>query len=477
MAQKTIAKNTVLMTAASILQKIIAFVYFAIIARHFGAGDTGSYFFAMSFVTIFSVFIDLGLSNVLVREGAKKINKIEDYLSSIFFVKLFTSIFTYLLIIFFINILNYNLDTKILVYIAGITIIFDSVHLSFYGALRSVGNLFFESVGMFFSQLLTMILGGFFIYFNFPLYFLMIAFLIPSFLNVVYVSLIIKIKYKIKLKAIYDPEVLKYFFPIAVPFALAAIFNRVYSYIDSIILSKLASAEVVGWYSIPYKTSYAFQFIPIALVAAVYPRFSEYFFSNKERLKYIFEYALKYLLILAFPIAVGIFILADDIIINIFSIEYINSIPALKILIFATVFIFMNFLLGAFLNACDRQKTQTVLVGVVMILNIILNFLFIPKFGVSGAALAALLGNIVITIVSFFIVPKIIQISFRFIFKTLIQLSISSLIMALLVWYTNSVTNFYLAIFVGIVIYLLMLIVTRAISKKQILEVIKLIKS
>lgn len=477
MAQKTIAKNTVLMTVASVLQKIIAFVYFAIIARHFGAGDTGIYFFAMSFVTIFSVFIDLGLSNVLVREGAKKIESIEEYLSSIMFVKIFTSVLTYLLIIFFINILNYDFDTKILVYIAGITIIFDSIHLSFYGALRSIGNLFFESIGMFSSQLITMILGSLFIFLKLPLYFLMIAFLVPSFLNVIYSFIIIKIKYNIKLRFLYDRELIKYFFPIAIPFALAAIFNRVYSYIDSIILSKLASAEVVGWYSIPYKTSYAFQFLPIALVAAVYPRFSEYFFNNKERLKYIFENALKYLLILAFPIAVGIFILADDIVLNVFSEEYLNSVLPLKILIFATIFIFTNFLLGAFLNACDRQKTQTILVGIAMVVNIILNFSLIPKYGASGAAISALAGNIFITFVSFFIVPKIIQISFYLLFKTIFKLIISSLIMALFVCYTKSVTNFYLAILVGVIVYPLMLFVTKTISRKQVLEAIKLIKN
>lgn len=305
----------------------------------------------------------------------------------------------------------------------------------------------------------------------------MIAFLVPSFLNVIYSFIIIKIKYNIKLRFLYDRELIKYFFPIAIPFALAAIFNRVYSYIDSIILSKLASAEVVGWYSIPYKTSYAFQFLPIALVAAVYPRFSEYFFNNKERLKYIFENALKYLLILAFPIAVGIFILADDIVLNVFSEEYLNSVLPLKILIFATIFIFTNFLLGAFLNACDRQKTQTILVGIAMVVNIILNFSLIPKYGASGAAISALAGNIFITFVSFFIVPKIIQISFYLLFKTIFKLIISSLIMALFVCYTKSVTNFYLAILVGVIVYPLMLFVTKTISRKQVLEAIKLIKN
>jgi O-antigen/teichoic acid export membrane protein len=60
------------------------------------------------------------------------------------------------------------------------------------------------------------------------------------------------------------------------PFTLAAIFARIYSFADSIILSKLAGDTVVGWYSIAYKITFAFQFVPLALTAALYPKLSQY---------------------------------------------------------------------------------------------------------------------------------------------------------------------------------------------------------
>ncbi|MFA5211035.1 MAG: flippase [Patescibacteria group bacterium] len=477
MTQKTIAKNTVWMTTASVLQKLVAFAYFAIIARNIGAENTGNYFFAMSFTTIFAVFIDLGLTNVLVREGAKKQEKISDYLSAIFFVKVFSAVLSYLSIILAINLMGYGADVKILVFISGLTMITDSIHLSFYGALRAVGNLSFESVSMFISQLLTMILGTVFIYLKFPLYFLMIAFLIPSFLNVIYSGSIIKFKYKTDFKVVYNKEVLKYFFAISIPFALASIFNRIYSYVDSIILSKLAGAEVVGWYSIPYKISYAFQFIPIALVAAVYPRFSEYFYVNKERLRYIFENAVKYLLLLSFPISIGIFVLAKEIVLNIFTAEYENSIIVLRVLIIGLIFTFVNFLLGAFLNACDKQKTQTTLTGIVMLINIVSNLVLIPKYGALGAAISAVFGNIIITIISFLIVPSVMKLSYKFLIKTFFQITLASVVMGVFVCYTKSVSNFYFAILVGVLIYPVLLFITKTINIRQIKEALRLIKN
>src|SRR3989338_10171951 len=83
----SIAKNTAFMTGASIAQKIISFVYFTLIARSIGVEGTGKYFLALSFTTIFVVFVDLGLSNVLVREAAKVRNNIQKYLSTILSVR------------------------------------------------------------------------------------------------------------------------------------------------------------------------------------------------------------------------------------------------------------------------------------------------------------------------------------------------------------------------------------------------------
>ena len=75
----SIAKNTTFYTGALIVQKVLAFVYFSLIARFMGVEDTGKYTFALSFTTMFAIFIDLGLAPVLTREIAKATNQIEEF--------------------------------------------------------------------------------------------------------------------------------------------------------------------------------------------------------------------------------------------------------------------------------------------------------------------------------------------------------------------------------------------------------------
>ena len=476
MEGKSIAKNTAFMTIASVGQKVISFVYFTLIARNIGAEGTGKYFFALSFTTVFVVFIDLGLTQVLIREGAKGKDRLQKYFSSVLFTKIFLGVITYLLALLVINIMGYPVETKHLVYLSAITMLFDSLHLTIYGVLRAIGNLKYEAIAITASQFMTLILGTKFLYLKMPLIWLIAAFTIPSFLNVVYSATVLFKKYKIRFQPKLDKQALRFMALIAIPFALTAIFGRVYSYIDSILLSKLAGDIAVGWYSIPYKITYAFQFMPLALVAALYPKFSEYFEKDKEKLSYIFERGMKYLLIIVFPIAIGIGVLARDIILSLYTAEYINSILPLQILLAGLIFSYVSFPIGAFLNACNRQITQTVIVFFVMVINIILNLILIPRIGVVGAAVSALVGNFCLTLFGYLVMPSITKISHWFLFKSFLQIFISAIVMGLVVYFINQISHYTVAILIGAAIYPIMLFVTRAITTEQLKEALVLVK-
>ena len=70
-----VAKNIFHLLGSSVLQKAIAFVYFALIARWAGVEDTGAYFFALSWTLMFTTITDMGLTPVLIRESAKEIGR------------------------------------------------------------------------------------------------------------------------------------------------------------------------------------------------------------------------------------------------------------------------------------------------------------------------------------------------------------------------------------------------------------------
>ena len=471
------AKNTLFMTSASILQKIISFVYFTLIARSIGVEGTGKYFLALSFTTIFVVFVDLGMTNVLVREASRVKDHIQKYLSTVLAVKLVLGVLAYGSVLVVSSILYSDSELRQMIWLSGFTMLFDSFNWTVYGVLRALGDLRFESISITASQLLSLIFGGIFLFFHFPLIYLILAFTLPSACNAVYATFIVYRRFGCVPIPKFHRETFKILWAITIPFALAAIFARVYGYIDTLFLKQILGSEAVGYYSTPYKITFAFQFIPLALTAALYPRLSECFLHAKDTFISVLHDSIKYLLVVSMPISIGIAVLARPIILFLFTDTFLPSVLPLQILIVSLVFSFLSFPIGAALNASDRQKTQTTIVGFVMIINILLNLWLIPQIGVSGAAISALVGNFLLTFLGYIYLSQSIKIDHTMFVFTFLKVLISGIIMGAGVLMVFPVFGLFGAIFFGILLYILMILLTRTIIFSELKGILKMFKS
>lgn len=451
----SVAKNTTFMTMASIAQRVVSFVYFIIIARIIGVENTGDYFFALSFSTIFLVIADFGLNNVLVRELARNEEKGNSYLNSLLSLKFILGIFSYALIILFANILGYEESTKQLIYVAGITVIFDSLQNLFYASLRAAQKLKYEALGIFMSQVLTMIIGTTALMLHWPLYFLILAYTIPSFLSVFYAGYFTAKNIGWRLHPVWQKEILQPFFFMALPFFAAAIIGKLFSFSDSLLMSKILDKTQLGYWSVPYKIVFAFQFIPIALTASLYPVISAlHAGENKERIAQLLLKGWRYLLLIVMPLMFGIYAIADNFIVSFYTSAYAPSAVVLKVLIFSLVFTYLNYTMAALLNAVNKQTEQTLLMLFALIMSVCLNLWLLPQFQVLGAAISALVSNIILFILTLWRVRKIIQLPFRDIFVLFDKVLWPSVIMSISVVYLQQYLHFILCIVLGAVIYL-----------------------
>ncbi len=457
----SIAKNATFMSIASVGQKIVSFVYFAIVARMLTTGDVGMYTTALSFTTIFVVFVDMGMTNVLVREIARKKSRTQTYLQTVLSVKLWLALGSYIALCIAVWALGYTGVIRQLIVVSGITMLLDSLHLTLYGTLRGHGDLRFESISLFASQLGTLILGSLVLYLGLPLVYLMLAFTIPSALNVLYAAIMVKKRLQISLMPKRDKKTMSTFFAIAVPFALAAIFARVYGFIDTILIQKILGNEQAGIYSVAHKVHMAFQFIPLAIIAAAYPRFSEYYSENNERLGNIFSQVLLIVFMIAAPIAVGTIVVGGTIIPLVFGDQYIASVVPLGILMISLIFLFASYPIGALLNACDRQRIQTAIVGGVMLVNIGLNILLIPTYGAAGSAIAATIGNAALAVIGYMYTVKIAPSHVGWLLKRLLAVTMAAIIMGACVYVAMYYVHIILAIGIGILTYIMLIYAFR----------------
>ncbi len=466
----TVTQNTSFLTAASILQKVISFVYFTIIARVIGVENTGVYFFAITFTTIFTVVADFGMGPVLTREVARYPDRSEQYLHTAFWSKVMFGVVSYGLVIFFVNILNYPYLTKLLVSISGITMFFDNLHAAFYSIFRARKNLIYESIGIVSSQAITLVIGSLALFNHWSLYWLILAYTIPAFLNFIFSAICLKKIYGLIYRWSFNFEIFKMFLGFAFPFALAGIIGRLYAYSDSLLMSKMLSAQELGWWSVPYKISFAFQFVPVALSASIYPVMSELYLTQKEKIGYLFLKSWRYLFTVVFPISFGLIALATPIIIKLYKPQFSPAIPVLQILLISLIFGYLSFVTGATLNASNKQKTQTSLLAFALLVNILTNLLLLPKIGIMGAAYAALLSNVVLCIGGFLFCRKIILIDLNMLFKYFNQTFWPAILMAIMAFYLSNKISFLIIIPLAAVVYGLLLYISGGIDKDLIMK-------
>lgn len=465
------------LTVASIAQKAIAFVYFTLVANQIGKAGQGDYFLALSVTTILSVISDWGLTSVLIREIAHDPSQATKLVRSTLGLKIPLILLGMGGSIGLAVLLNYDLSIIKLVGLATLILAADAISLTFFGVLRGLQNLRYESLGIFVGQILSAATGLIALRFHPTLTVLILALLVGSTWNAVYSAT--RVVKHLGWKAIlpsFDAPRAKQLLHLSLAFALAGLFVKVYSYVDSILLKQFLGSEAVGTYSIAYKITYAFQFLPMAFIGGLYPAMASRFASgDKVGVAKIFDDAVWYTIILAVPITFGIASLSSEIV-QAFYPKFHDAAVPLSVMIFALLVLFVDFPVGSLLNAVRKQNVKTTIMGVTMIIDAVLNILLIPRLGIIGAAVTAVIAFSLMLIAGLIYVPRLIPYSISTFLRRALPVVFCGALMGGVVLLTKSYLPLPITILVGAATYFLGLLTTRSLTIEHLRYMRRLIK-
>ncbi len=472
----SVTKNTSYLTMALVLQKVISLTYFALLARNLGPDYLGNYYFAISFATIFGIVIDLGLTNVLTREVAKKQKKAKHILGTVLAIKLPLLLIASLILFIFIKVKGLDTLTTTLVYISFTCVTLDSFTATFWAVVRGFHNLLFESISAILFQVIVASVGLYFMYSGFSLVYIMSALLAASTFHFIYSSIILNRKMKVSIVPVFDKDLIIKMLKITAPFALFAVFQRFYMYFDTVLLKFLAGDNYVGYYQVPFKIIFALQFLPMAFVASLYPAMSHYWLTNRKQLVIAFEKALVYLMVVSLPITAGVIAIADKIIMILQEgkdHDYLPAILPMQIIILAVLFIFINFPIGSLLNACDKQKKNSFNMFIATILSVSMNFILIPRLQTVGASITVVATNLLMCIIGFHFVLQTIKFDVKKITLAFFKILISAILMGVVVYSLKEKMHILFVIPIGALIYFVLLFVFKTVRKDEIIHVCK----
>lgn len=397
MEKKKISRNIITVLCGDILVYSISFIYFMYSARYFGVQDFGVLSLSIALTSILSIFINFGTEYFTIREVARNEILISKIINNSILIKSVFGVIGFVFLNMYLKTFNYSYEVFLVsnvmyisIVIGAINLIFDSV---FQGMQKTIYHTLSKNINAIFliiSLLIAMRLELKLIYFIY-------AYPLINFIILVYFVIDAK-QNNMKFTFDIDTNYLKYMMKESWPFAINFAFVIIYSRTDTAMLSVFKDQIEVGYYNVASNMTQALLFIPTAFNIAIYPVISKYFIEkdSKTTIAYTIQKYFKAMLIIGMPIGIGVTLLSEKIILEFFGKEYLPSESVLKILIWFTVLTFLHAPFSRLFASINRQTITTKITGVSALINVMLNYLLIPKYSIVGASIATLITEAII---------------------------------------------------------------------------------
>jgi O-antigen/teichoic acid export membrane protein len=175
---------------------------------------------------------------------------------------------------------------------------------------------------------------------------------------------------------------------------------------DTIVLSALRGESQVGWYRAATTITFSLAMPAQAYQFAVYPLMTRYATESPRKLAMLYAVSMRLLALSVLPMVIFVWGLAPHLITFIFSPEFKPTVRVLRILIFALLFVFLNAPHSRVMLVYNQQGKIVFFVAVSVLINVLFNFILVPKWGAVGTAAARLFSSALFFVISYIFVHR-----------------------------------------------------------------------
>lgn len=464
-----IFKNSAALLSATTLERGVAFFIPWYIARMLGKEQLGLYSTTMTFVMLSMPVAVWGFDQLLLREIARHRSKLGTYLLNAGLLTSITAVVTASAVALLTQFLNYSGTLQTLIWIAAFLVIPTYAEsLIFETAIKGLEQMEWIALVRF---PLTLLRVGVSLFLLFRGYDLAIVFVVLALYYGVtclfYFRILKRVNSEFELHL--DRSLSLNLTTTAVPFVLIGVFGITFKQIDRVLLSTLEDVEAVGVYSAGATLVLMIHLLAPALMESLFPGLARVYATSRERFSTISARLLKLVFVTIVPVAFVVFTLAQPLVLFVYSSEYLPSVVVTQILAFGIVPAFLGKFLFRTILASDNERVTLGVAFVNSVVNIALNFVLIPRFGVVGASVAAVLTECTgflqnLLFVHFKIVPM------NFI-DVLWKPSFCTFSGAVLYWYVAIQWSGYVALPLALLVFAGMTMLTGIITKEDLLNV------
>ena len=457
-----------ILTMSSIIFPLITFRYVSNILLPDGTGKVS---FAISLITYFNMFAQLGIPIygiricAMVRDNKEELTRTAHELLVLNFIVGAVSYFVLLLAILFVPKLQ---EDRALYIIVSSTIFLSAIGMEWlykaleqytYIAIRSIIFKLIAMVGMFLlihQKSDYVVYGG-------------ITVFASSAANII--NLFHARKY-IGFHSVGYYSIHRHLKPVLIFFAMSCA-TTIYTNLDNVMLGIMATKTQVGYYDAAVKVKVVLVSLVTSLGTVLLPRAS-YYVEMKGEFRRISAKALNFVMLVALPLMIFFMLFAEQ------SIRFLTggtlyesaTLP-MQIIMPTLLFIGITNVLGIqILVPLGREKTVLVSEIVGAVTDLILNAILIPQYGASGAAIGTLAAEFAVLVVQYIALRSevrgaFLDIHYFKIFAALIPAVLSA------VWVSHlQIGTFWLLVFAAILFFGLYGIVLLLLKEPLVKEIV-----
>ncbi len=415
---KTFVKGSLIVFIGFVISKISSYLYKAIVARSFGQEIYGLFSLAILTFTLFVSIFSLGLHDGLLRfisfyRGKMETKKIQSiFRFSLSFIFLF-GLLGAVLLFFFSETISITVfhNPELTIFLKWFAVFMPISMLA--GMFHNI-VLAYEKIGWFsfianiLSPAIQLILLVTFIFLGLKTESItlsygagILAILLSTFLVCRHFTKEVFIKPNIEKEE--KSKVIKKLISYSWPIMLFGLVSSVFSLIDSFVIGHFKTASDVGIYNAAFPLAVLLEFVPSLFLQLFLPVITkEYSKGNFELIKDLSKQIGKWIFILNLPLLI-ITILFPGVLINfVFGPGYIGAQNSLRMLS-TGLFFFSLFLISSnLLSMVGKSKTILFNILIVSSINLVLDIILIPKYGIDGASFSTMLCYILLGLLQFF---------------------------------------------------------------------------
>lgn len=449
--RQSINSNIKWLAGSNLISKPIWLAFFLLTARLLGPIEFGKFMYAISYVSIVSVFLEGGIDIFTVRSLASNSVEQSKFLIHTFTVKVLSNITVCILVAVSLMVVQNTSIAGSLILITLLYGTFSSLTNHIRYIFRGYEIMRYEGISILLEKILVISFCGIILVahreatsfmFGYSLAYV-ILFVITAWI----LSWQIKLhRWEIDWRYMWNKVIRE-----ALPYALTALFMIIYFRSATIFIMAFTHSEkLVGYYNAGYKLVEAFILFPSIIIAPLYPAFARNQ-HDKKSISQLLVYSTKAIVLVSIFIAIPIFVFKEEFTNLLFGSEFIPAASCIGIVVLSIIPIGFTWVFGSLVGAIGRQKKANYYILIVTCFNIILNIILIPIISIKGAAITTLLTEIMIAISSIWVVRD-------YFWRTQIPILIGKFIVVISLAIVISLTGFLVGNFTVKVIELILVL-------------------